>query len=80
MMKCIITYYELAKKAIIETSRKADRISYAFLKTETSKQLHELTQMKFQDPEPKEGKQKLLEYFRNLKEEITIIFKKLMDS
>lgn len=53
MMKCIILYYELAKKAIVETSRKADRISYAFLKTETSKQLHQLTQMKFQDPEPK---------------------------
>lgn len=32
-MKCIVLYYELAKKAIIETSRKADRISYAFLKT-----------------------------------------------
>lgn len=67
-MKCIISYYELAKKAIVETSRKADRISYAFLKTETNKQLQELTQMKFQDPAPKEGKQKLIEYFRNLQD------------
>lgn len=80
MMKCIITYYELAKKAIVETSRKTDRISYAFLKTETSKQMHQLTQMKFENPEPKEGKQKLIEHFRNLQDEIIMTFKKIMDN
>lgn len=66
MMKCIITYFELAKKAIVETSRKADRISYAFLKTETSKQLNQLKQMKFQTP--KQSKQDLQNYFKGLQD------------
>jgi hypothetical protein len=33
MMKCIVTYYELATKAIVETSKKADKITYSFLKS-----------------------------------------------
>ena len=78
MMKCIIHYFELAKKAIVETSRKADRISYAFLKNETSKQMSQLKQMKFQDP--RQPKQDLNNFFRALVEEITMTFKKMMDN
>lgn len=78
MMKCIVLYFELAKKAIVETSRKADRISYAFLKNETSKQMSALKQMKFQDP--RQPKQDLNNFFRSLADEITMSFKKMMDS
>jgi len=49
-MKCIVHYYELAKKAIFETSKKSDRINYAFLKVQTSAQMNKLKQMKFQNP------------------------------
>ena len=78
MMKCIIHYYELAKKAIVETSRKADRISYAFLKNETSKQMNALKQMKFQLP--RQSKQELNNFFAGLVDEITMTFKKMMDN
>lgn len=78
MMKCIITYFELAKKAIVETSRKADKITYAFLKTETSKQMNQLKQMKFQLPN--QSKQELTNFFKTLLNEIEDVFKKLMDN
>ena len=77
-MKCIILYYELAKKAIVETSRKADRISYAFLKNETSKQMNALKQMKFQLP--RQPKQDINNFFASLADEITMTFKKMMDN
>lgn len=77
-MKCIITYFELAKKAIVETSRKADKITYAFLKTETAKQMSQLKQMKFQIPT--QSKQDLTNYFKSLLDEIVMTFKKLMDN
>ena len=77
-MKCIITYFELAKKAIVETSRKTDKITYAFLKTETSKQMNQLKQMKFQIPT--QSKQDLTNYFKSLLDEIIMTFKKLMDN
>ncbi len=50
MMKCIVTYFELAKKAIVETSKKADKITYSFLKNETQSQFNGLKNMKFQIP------------------------------
>jgi len=50
MMKAIVRYYELAQRAIVETSKRPDRINFAFLKTQTSKQLNKLKEMKFQDP------------------------------
>jgi hypothetical protein len=49
-MKAIVRYYELAQRAIVETSKRPDRINFAFLKTQTSKQLNKLKEMKFQDP------------------------------
>lgn len=60
-MKCIVYYYELAKKAIFETSKRPDRINYAFLKSQTSAQMNKLKQMKFQNP--KQTRQELGAYF-----------------
>lgn len=77
MMKCIVLYYEMAKKAIIETSKRPDRINYAFLKSQTSAQLNKLSKMKFQKPSL--SKQELKAYFVDFSDEITNAFKKLMD-
>ena len=50
MMKCIVTYYELATKSIVETSKKADKITYSFLKLQTNNQFNKLKDMKFLVP------------------------------
>lgn len=77
MMKCIVTYYELATKAIVETSKKADKITYSFLKNETQSQFTQLKNMKFQIPT--QSKQELNNYFRGFLDEIVSAFKKLME-
>jgi vacuolar-type H+-ATPase catalytic subunit A/Vma1 len=77
MMKAIVTYYDLAHKAIEETAKRQDRINFAFLKSQTAPQLHKLKQMKFQDP--KVDKRQLTEIFSNLCDEITTVFKNLMN-
>ncbi len=61
-MKCIVTYYELATKAIVETSKKADKITYGYLKNETQSQFNQLKNMKFQSPN--QSKQELNNWFR----------------
>ncbi len=60
-MKCIVLYYELAKKAIFETAKRPDRINYAFLKSQTSAQMNKLKQMKFENP--KQSRNELGAYF-----------------
>ena len=77
MMKAIVRYYELAQRAIIETAKRADRINFAFLKSQTGVQLNKLKQMKFQDP--KVDRKQLTEIFNNLVDEITTVFKNLMN-
>lgn len=77
MMKCIVTYFELAKKAIVQTSKRADRINYAFLKSQTSAQMNKLKQMKFENP--KQTRQEINAYFQEFIDEINNAFKKLMD-
>ena len=76
-MKAIVRYYELAHKAIEETSKRADRINFAFLKSQTATQLTKLKNMKFQSP--KVDKKELVEVFANLVDEITTVFKNLMN-
>ena len=61
MMKAIVRYYDLAQNAIVETSKRADRITYTFLKSQTATQLNKLKQMKFQDP--KVDKKQLVLFF-----------------
>ncbi len=75
-MKCIVTYYELATRAIVETSKKSDKITYSFLKNETQSQFNGLKNMKFQSPT--QGKQELNNFFKNFLDEIVTAFKKLM--
>lgn len=77
MMKAIVRYYDLAQRAIVETAKRPDRINYAFLKSQTSVQLNKLRQMKFQDP--KVDRKQLTEIFNNLVDEITTVFKNLMN-
>ncbi len=76
-MKAIVRYYELAHKAIEETSKRADRINFAILKSQTATQLTKLKNMKFQSP--KVDKKELVEVFANLVDEITTVFKNLMN-
>lgn len=77
MMKAIVRYYELAQRAIVETAKRPDRINFAFLKSQTATQLNKLKQMKFQSP--KVDKKELVEVFANLVDEITSVFKNLMN-
>ena len=64
MMKAIVRYYELAHKAIEETAKRADRISYALLKQQTATQLTKLKNMKFQSP--KVDRKELIEVYATL--------------
>lgn len=77
MMRCIIHYFELAQRAIVETSKRADRINFAFLKSQTATQLNKLRQMKFQDP--KVDKKEMTAVFVNLTDEISTVFKNLVN-
>ena len=77
MMKAIVRYYELAQKAIVETSKRPDRINFAFLKSQTAPQLNKLKNMKFQDP--KVDRKELVEIYANLVDEIVTVFKNMMN-
>ena len=77
MMKAIVSYYELAHKAIEETAKRADRISFALLKQQTGTQLTKLKNMKFQNP--KVDRKELVEVYANLVDEISTVFKNLMN-
>ena len=77
MMKCIVKYYELAHKAIEETAKRADRISFALLKQQTGTQLNKLKNMKFKSP--KVDRKELVEYYANMVDEISTVFKNLMN-
>lgn len=77
MMKAIVRYYELARRAIEETAKRPDRINFAFLKSQTAPQLTKLKNMKFQNP--KVDRKELVEVFANLVDEIGTVFKNLMN-
>lgn len=61
----------------METSKKADKITYTYLKNETQSQFNQLKNMKFQIPT--QSKQDLNNYFRGFLDEIVTAFKKLME-
>lgn len=62
-MKCMIHYYELAKKAIVETSKSANKIMYAYLANQTKPLFDKLKRMKFEaKPNPTHLKE-LYDYF-----------------
>jgi len=49
MMRCIITYYEEARKAILESTGD-QKIGWNIIYNQTKAQFVKLTQMKFEDP------------------------------
>lgn len=76
MMKCIVRFYENAKRAINDSIKSDRKISWAIIANAVDKPLYELTQMKFKDPKiPKDEMQK---YFLNLYEEIDNEFRRLL--
>ena len=72
MMKCIMTYFNLALKTIKESSGE-NKKTLAFVQTKTKEEFVELTQMKFTNP--KKGKEELEELFNNLQKRIEDKFK-----
>jgi len=76
MMKCIVKFFEHAKRVITESMKSEKKISMALILTAVEKQFLELSQMKFKDP--RTPKQDLLNYFDNLCEEIENEFRKLV--
>jgi len=50
MMKCIVTFYENSKRAIVESQMSEKKISWAVILAHLEEQFLELSQMKFKDP------------------------------
>ena len=76
MMKCIVRFFDNAKRVINESIKSERKISWAIINNTIEKQLLELSQMKFKDPRmPREELQK---YFDNLNDEIDNEFRKLL--
>ena len=76
MMKCIVRFYDNAKRCIAESLKSERKISWAIIQNSLEKLFLELSQMKFQIPT--QPKAELEEYFLNLCEEIDTEFRKLM--
>lgn len=76
MMRCIVRFFENAKRVINESLKSERKISWAIIQNTLEKQFLELSQMKFQDP--KQPQEKLNEYFANFAEEIDNEFRKLV--
>jgi V-type H+-transporting ATPase subunit A len=76
MMKCIVTFFEAAKKCINE-SKGDKKITWGLIQNQLEKQFLELSQMKFK--EPKTPKNELMQYFQNICDEIKTEIRKLMD-
>lgn len=77
MMRCIIHYFELAKRAIVETSKTANKIMYAYLANQTKPLFDKLKKMKFESP--KKSKKELFSFFEEFVGEIDAGFRKLME-
>ena len=76
MMKCIVRFFECAKRAIGDSSKSDKKISWAIIAQACDKPFYELTQMKFKNP--KIPKEEIIKYFNNLYEEIDNDFRKLL--
>ena len=77
MMRCIVQYFELAKKAIVETSKSNNKIMYAYLANQTKPLFDKLKKMKFESP--KQTPKDLNNYFIEFVNEIEAGFRKLME-
>jgi len=76
MMRSIIQYYDLSKKAILETSGE-NKITFGLIENQTYTQLNELSKLKFIDP--KIERADMQKKTNVLIEEITTNIRKLTD-
>jgi len=76
MMKCIVGFFEAAKRAILDSTKSDKKISWAIIANAIDKPLYELTQMKFKDP--KTPQEEMAKYFSDLFDEIDNGFRKLI--
>lgn len=76
MMKCIVRFFENAKRTINDTQKSERKISWAIINTQIEKLFLELSQMKFKDP--KTPKEDMVAYFNNLADEIDNEFRRLV--
>ncbi len=61
MMKCIVKFFDNAKRCIVESGKSERKISWALINNSIEKLFLELSQMKFKDP--KITRQEMDEYF-----------------
>jgi hypothetical protein len=76
-MKCIVKFFETAKKAITESHKSEKKVSWAIIANAVDKPLYELTQMKFKDP--KTPKDQMEKYFSDIRDDIDNGFRKLLN-
>ena len=76
MMKCIVRFFENAKRAISDSIKSEKKISWAIIANAVDKPLYELTQMKFKSP--KISREEMDKYFRDLYEDIDNEFRRLL--
>lgn len=76
MMKCIVRFFDNAKRVINESLKSEKKISWALIQTTIEKEYLELSQMKFKDPMMPVPE--FDTYFSNLCEDIDSEFRKLM--
>jgi V-type H+-transporting ATPase subunit A len=50
MMRCIVRFFENAKRVINDSSKSERKLSWAIIQNSIEKQFLELSQMKFKDP------------------------------
>eukprot|EP01017_Pseudomicrothorax_dubius_P024457 TRINITY_DN2599_c0_g1_i2.p1 TRINITY_DN2599_c0_g1~~TRINITY_DN2599_c0_g1_i2.p1 ORF type:complete len:616 (-),score=193.84 TRINITY_DN2599_c0_g1_i2:105-1952(-) len=74
MMRCIITYFTNAKKAIVESSGE-QKITWNLILNQTKAQFYKLTQLKFENP--KQTRQELGEVFGKVIDDINNAFRVL---
>ena len=76
MMKCIVQYFNNAKRVINESLKSDRKISWAIIQNSIEKEFLELSQMKFKDPSLPVPE--FDTYFNQLCEDIDSEFRKLM--
>ena len=76
MMKCIVRFFDNAKRVINESMKNEKKISWALINNSIEKQFLELSQLKFIDP--KTPKDELANKFTTLCDDIDNEFRKLV--
>jgi len=76
MMRCIVRFYDNAKRVIGDSMKSEKKISWALINNSIEKLFLELSQMKFKDP--RLPRHEMDAYFNNLVDEIDNDFRKLV--